>query len=154
MPMSFEIQVSLELWGIDEISIVGEANAVRAVYIKRLSLGVCATACSGIPQVTNAHGARKVCYFGTILENLGCHTIGLELIDSTTRRASSNTDGILTTIYYVKDSNLSLVIVQLCGGVGSVKSGFVGLAKKSSFFDSSLTLKEIEGFMQVNGSGG
>lgn len=143
--MSFEIQVSLELWGIDEISIVSEANAVWTVYIEWLSLGIRATPCSGIPQVTNAHGARKVCYLGTILENLGCHTIGLELVDSTTRRTSSNTDSILTTIYYVKDSNVSLVIVLLCA-IAEKLDGFLPI--------SSLTLKEVEGFVQVNGGGG
>ena len=49
------IQELLQLWSIDEVAVVGEADAVRIVHIERLGLCVGASASCWIPQVPNTY---------------------------------------------------------------------------------------------------
>lgn len=94
----FQIQVSFQFWRIDEISIMGKADAVWTVHIERLCFGIgTATSCR-VAQVPNTHGAGKVRDFGAILEDLGGHAIGLQLVDSAPGRTGRNTGCILTTV--------------------------------------------------------
>lgn len=96
--VGLKIQVSFQLGSIDEVSVMGQANTVGAVHIKGLSLGIRAASSSWVSQMSNAHEAWKVRHSRTIIENLGCHTIGLQLVNATTCRARCNTRSILASI--------------------------------------------------------
>jgi hypothetical protein len=48
--------------------------------------------------VANTHRTRQVGHLGTVLEDLGSHAVGLQLVDPTPGRTGCNTGCILTTI--------------------------------------------------------
>lgn len=106
--MGFQIEIPLQLGGIDQISIVGQANAVRTIYIERLSLGICTASRSWISQMTNTHRTWKICDFGTVVEDFGSHAVRLQLVNSTAGRTGCNTSGILTSIYRKQHQTLAI----------------------------------------------
>lgn len=94
-----QIQVSLQLRSVDEVSVVGKADSVWAVHIEGLGLRSGTAASSGVSQMGNAHRPRKVGDLGTVVKDLGSHAVGLQLVDTPSRRAGGNASGILTTVY-------------------------------------------------------
>lgn len=75
MTVGLQIEKSLQFGSVDEIPIVGETNAIGTVDVERLGLGICTAAGSGVSQVSDAHGARKIGNSGTVVEDLGGHTV-------------------------------------------------------------------------------
>jgi hypothetical protein len=80
--------------------------------------------------VTNAHEARQVGHLGTIMEYLGSHTVGLQLVEPTPGRTCCDSGCILTTICaepLVSQSHLFI-------------------------FWPKLTLEKVECFVEIHGS--
>lgn len=77
-----QVQISLQLGSIDEVSVMGKANAIRAVHVEGLGLRIGTAASGRIPQMGNAHRPWKVGYLGTIVKDLSSHAIGLQLVDT------------------------------------------------------------------------
>jgi hypothetical protein len=92
------IKALSESWGVDEVAVVGHADTVRAVNIKRLSFRVGTAAGGGVAKVAKAHVARQICNTSAVLEDLGGHTVALALVEAATRAAAHDTRGILTTV--------------------------------------------------------
>ena len=128
--VSLEIQVLPKLSSVDQVTVVRKADTVRAVHVERLSLGIGTGSRGRVSQVTNSHESREVGDLSTILEDLGSHTVGLHLVESTPRRTCCDTGCILTTIYAER------------------------LASRShlSIFWPKLTLEKVECLVEVHGS--
>lgn len=77
---------------------MGEADAVWTIHIEWLCFGIGATTGSRVAQMSDTHRAGQARDFGAILEDLGGHAIGLQLVDSAPGRAGRNTGCILTTV--------------------------------------------------------
>lgn len=93
-----QIQVLLQLGRINQVAVVCEADTVRRVDVEGLGLSI-GTATSGrVAEVTNTHRARQVGDLRTIVEDLGSHTVCLQLVDSATRCTGCNTSCILATV--------------------------------------------------------
>lgn len=127
-----QIQIPLEFRRIDEVSIVGEADTIRTVHIERLRFSIGTATSSRVAQVTDAHRAGQVCNLRTILEDLGCHAIGLQLVDPAPGSAGRDTGCILATVCVTAD----LVGGSLC------------------VYRSVLTLKQVQGLVEVYRGGG
>lgn len=84
--------------GVDEVAVVGHADAIRAVNVERLCFRVGAAAGGGVAKVTKAHVARQVSDTGSVLEDLGGHAVALALVETTTRAAAHDTSRILATV--------------------------------------------------------
>lgn len=106
--VDFKVHVPPELHGVDQVAVVGEADAVRAVDIKRLSFSVGTASGGGIAQVSDAHAAQQIRQPGAGLENLGCHAILLSDVDATTRCRGGNADSVLTAVYVGKRRRLAV----------------------------------------------
>jgi len=127
--VGLEIQMPLKLTGIDQITVVRKANTVRAVDVEWLSFGIGTGSCGRVPQVTNTHEARQVGDLSTIMEDLGSHAVGLQLVKPTPGRTCRDTGCILTTI---------------CAEP---------LVSRSHLFIwPKLTLEKVECFVEIHGS--
>ena len=91
MPMGFVIEPPSQGRGVDEISIMGHADAVWAVDIERLSFSIGAAASSWVPQMTKAHEARQIRDSSSLLEDLGGETVALTLVEASSSTAGDNT---------------------------------------------------------------
>jgi len=99
-----QIQISLQLRRVNEVSVVSEADTVRAVHVKGLSLRIRTATSSRVPQMADTHRARQVGNFGAILKDLGSHAVGFELVNSTPGRTGRDAGCILATIYVTQQT--------------------------------------------------
>lgn len=83
---------------VDEVAVVGHADAVRAVHVERLGFRVGTAAGGGVAKMTKAHVAGEVSDAGSVLEDLGGHAVALALVETTTRAAAYDSGGILTAV--------------------------------------------------------
>jgi len=91
-----------------------ECNSVWAVHVEGLRFGTRAGASSGISQVSETHETWEVLHSGSIMEDLGSHSIAFALIYSSTGGTSSYATSILSSV---------LEIVQRIVEVGSGSCG-------------------------------
>jgi len=77
---------------------VAHGDAIRAVDIKGLCLGICTAACGRVSKMTEPHEAWEVGHAGAIVENLGSHAVALALVEAAAAIAADNASGILPTV--------------------------------------------------------
>lgn len=98
MTVSLQVKILLQFWRVDEVAVVGQANAVGAVHVERLGLRIRTAPSGRVTKVTNSHRSREIGNFGTVMEDLSCHAVGLQLVDPTTGSTGCDSGCILTTI--------------------------------------------------------
>lgn len=84
--------------GVDEVAVVGHANAIGTVHVERLCFCICAAASSRVSQVTKAHEARQVGDPGAISKDPGGHAIALALVEAPTSTAAHDPGSILASV--------------------------------------------------------
>jgi len=75
--VGFQVQVALQLWSIDQVAIVSQADTVGAVNVEGLGLCIGAATSSRVPEVANTHSTREVSHLCTVMEDLSRHAVGL-----------------------------------------------------------------------------
>lgn len=99
--MSFLVQITPEFGGVDEVTIVSEADAVRRVDVERLRLSIRAAASSRVSKVANTHVTGEVAHALTVVEDFGSKTVALALEELAATRACGDTASILATVLEV-----------------------------------------------------
>jgi hypothetical protein len=98
MAVGFEVQVALELYGVDQVAVMGEADAVRAIDIERLGLGHRARSGRGVTYMADAHAPWNPFKYGSVTEDLSNHAVLLVHMQPTSRRGGDNAGSILATV--------------------------------------------------------
>ena len=98
MPVCVLIEELAELRRINQVAVVGHADAVRAVHVEWLCLSVRAATGCGITKVAQSHEAREVRNTGAIVEDLGGHTIAFALMEAATRATADDTGSVLAAM--------------------------------------------------------
>jgi len=98
MSMSLLIQEFSQFRSIDKVPVVRHADSVGAVDIKWLGFRVCAAASCRISQMTQTHESRKVRNAGSVVEDFGCHSIALALVEPPAAATTDDARGILSTV--------------------------------------------------------
>lgn len=98
MPMRLLVEKVLEPLRVDEVSVVRKTDAVGAVDVERLRLGVGATSSRRISKMGQAHEARKIADACAVVEDLGRHAVALALVHPASGRRDRNAGSILSTM--------------------------------------------------------
>jgi hypothetical protein len=98
MPMGILIQEAPQLGGINKVPVVCEANSIRAVHVKGLRFRVRAAASRRVSKVAEAHEARELRDAGAVVEDLGCHSVALALVEAAARGTGDDACGILPAV--------------------------------------------------------
>lgn len=138
MPVGLVVESLAQRGGIDEVTIVGHTDTVRAIDVKGLGLRVRAAASCRVSQMAKTHEAGEIGNTSTILEDLGGHAIALALVETTAGTAADYTSSVL-----------SAVLEEVKGIVNFYRSGLrLGVAvdngNDTTHFDVVLSLGMFE----------
>lgn len=96
--VGLKIQMLAKISGVDQVTVVCKADTIGAINVEWLSFGIGTGACGRVSQMANSHEARQVGNLSTVMEHLGSHAIGFELVKPTPGRTCCYTSCILTAI--------------------------------------------------------